>query len=276
MMMLKTEDLHQRQGRVLRTGVSALLLMALAVACIACGGLGGGAEGEVAASCDSISEIQSYRYSINLKLDSPAFDQTPAQGATSSGTPAPPLSAFAEALEALFSDLKLEGAYRAPDRTQVVMRFKGEELELREVGEQSWIRVGAAWQQQDAAQEETILTPDVVCKDIVEEIAPSLAKVDPERETVNNVETEHFRLDRADVKRLPELLGAGPETDLPDLFQVDVWLAREGRFPVRLDIGAQDTDEQGNPIGLSLFMEFRDLNDPGIAIEPPVVAPAGS
>jgi hypothetical protein len=149
-------------------------------------------------------------------------------------------------------------------------------LELREVGDQSWIRVGAAWHQQDPTQDETILTPDVVCKDIVEEIAPSLGEVDAQRETVNNVDTDHFRLDKADVKRLPELLGAGPETDLPDKFQVDVWLARDGRFPVRLDIGAQDTDEQGNPIGLSLFMEFRDLNDPGIAIEPPVVSPAGS
>jgi hypothetical protein len=270
--MLKTEQPWHR-GRISLAAISASLLAVAALAFLACGD--GGAEGEAAASCESISEIQSYRYSINLKLDSPAFEQ-PAQGTASSGTPAPPLSAFAEALEALFSDLKLEGAFRAPDRTQVVLRFKGEELELREVGDESWIRVGATWHQQNPTQDETILTPDVVCKDIVEEIAPSLAKVDAERETVNNIDTDHFRLDKADIKRLPDLLGAGPETDLPDKFQVDVWLAREGRFPVRLDIGAEDTDEQGNPIGLSLFMEFRDLNDPGIAIEPPVVSPAGS
>src|SRR3972149_9453798 len=99
----------------LRAAFAVSLLILATAALTACGG-GGGAEGEVAASCDSISEIQSYRYTINLKLDSPAFDQSPAQGVTSSGTPAPPLSAFAEALEALFSDLKLEGAYRAPDR----------------------------------------------------------------------------------------------------------------------------------------------------------------
>ena len=37
-----------------------------------------------------------------------------------------------------------------------------------------------------------------------------------------------------------------------------------------------DKDEQGNPISLSLFMEFRDLNDPGIQIEPPVLPSAGS
>lgn len=243
---------------------------------MACGGVDGGAEGEAAASCESISEIESYRYSINLKLNSPAFDPSAAQGSPSAGTPAPPLSAFAQSLEALFSDLKLEGAFRAPDRTQVVLRFKGEELELREVGGTSWIRVGTNWHQQDPTQKETILTPNVVCKDIVEEIAPSLAEVEGKRETVNNIDTDHYQLDKADIKRLPELFGAGPETDLPEKFQVDVWLARDGRFPVRLDIGAEDTDEQGNPIGLSLFMEFRDLNDPGIAVEPPAVSPAGS
>jgi hypothetical protein len=270
--MLKTAQPCCR-GRILSAALPASLLAMAALAFVACGD--GGAEGEAAASCDSISQIQSYRYSINLKLDSPAFDQPP-QGTTPSGTPAPPLSAFAEALEALFSDLKLEGAFRAPDRTQVVLRFRGEELELREVGDKSWIRVGATWQEQDPAQGETILTPSVVCKDIVQEIAPSLGEVDAERETINNVDTDHFRLDKADVKRLPELLGADPEADLPEKFQVDVWLARDGRFPVRLDIGAADTDEQGNPIGLSLFMEFRDLNDPGIAIEPPVAPPAGS
>jgi hypothetical protein len=271
--MFETEQPRKRSVNLPAATSAALFVVAAAVV-VACGD--GGAEGQVAASCENISQIQSYRYSINLKLDSPAFDQSPPQSGTSSGTPAPPLSAFAEALEALFSDLKLEGAYRAPNRTQVVLRFKGEELELREVDDKSWIRVGATWHQQDPAQEETILTPNVVCKDIVEEIAPSLNEVDSERDTVNNVEADHYRLDRADIKRLPELLGAGPETDLPDKFQVDVWLAREGRFPVRLDIGAEDKDEQGNPIGLSLFMEFRDLNDPGIAIEPPVLSPTGS
>ena len=255
----------------LRAAFAVSLLILATAALTACGG-GGGAGGQAAASCDSISEIQSYRYTINLKLDSPAF-----QPGASTATPAAPLSAFADALEALFSDLKLEGAFLAPDKTQAVLRFKDEELELREVGARSWIRVGSNWEEQDpAADEDTILTPDVVCRDIVHEIAPSLANSESERETINGIETDHYRLDKADIKRLPELLGAGPETELPDRFQVDVWLAREGRFPVRLDIGAEDTDEQGNPIGLSLYMEFRDLNDPGISIEPPVLSSGGS
>lgn len=254
-----------------RTKTSVLALLAFAaVSLVACGG-GNGAEGEVTASCDSIRDIRSYRYTINLKLQSPAFED-----AAMTGTPAPPLSAFAEALEALFSDLKLDGAYLAPDRTQAVLRFQDEELELRAVGDKSWVRVENTWREQAAEEDFTTLTPEVVCRDIVDEITPSLADADSSREEVNGVEADHFRLTETDLKRLPELLGANPDTSLPNKYQVDVWLAREGRFPVRLDIAAEDTDEQGNAIGLSLFMEFRDLNDPGITIEPPLTSAGGS
>jgi hypothetical protein len=255
-------------GDVRMRAASIVALAALVAALLSgCGGGGGGGEAQAAASCDSIQQIQSYRYTINLKLQSPAF-QTPA-----SATPPPsPVAAFADPLQALFSDLKLEGAFRAPDRTQAVLRFRGELLELREVGGRSWIAVGNTWREQQPG-EATALTPSVVCKDIVDEITPSLADADSNREAVNNVDSEHYQLNETDLKRLPELLGTDPQAKLPEKYQVDVWLAREGRFPVRLQIGAEDKDEQGNPISLSLFMEFRDLNDPGITVEPPVLPP---
>jgi hypothetical protein len=258
-------------AKSLRPLLAASLLTLCAALGAGCAGFGGVHERVAAPSCDSIAEIQSYRYTINLKLDSPAFE-----AAASTATPAPPVSAFADALEALFSDLKLDGAFLAPDRTQAVLRFKGGELELREVGGRSWMRVQGVWQELTASDEDTILTPEVVCRDIVDEIAPTLDDVEPERATVSNIETDLYQLDKADITRLPELLGAGTELDVPEKFQVDLWLAREGRFPVRLNIGAEDTDEQGHPIGLSLFMEFRDLNDPGISIEPPAVSSSGS
>ncbi len=260
-----------RAGRVRTIFVVYLLISVAAIILTACGGGNEDAEGQATASCDSIREIQSYRYTINLKLQSPAFETS-----GSTGTPAPPLSAFADALEALFSDLKLDGAFRAPDRTQAVLRFQDEELELREVGDKSWIRVENIWREQDPEEDATTLTPEVVCRDIVDEISPSLADADSERDSVNGVDADHYQLNETDLKRLPDLLGANAQADLPDKYQVDVWLARDGRFPVRLDIAAQDKDEQGNPIGLSLFMEFRDLNDPGITIEPPVMSATGS
>jgi hypothetical protein len=244
---------------------ASLLLLLCAALLAACGGGGEGGD-EAAASCDSISDIKSYRYTVNLKLRSPAFATTgPA------ATPAP-LTAFGDALQALFSDLKLDGAYKAPDRTQALLKFQGGELELREIGDSSWIRIGANWREQDPAEGANTLTPDVLCRDILGEISPSLSKADPSRETVNGIDSDYYQLDEADLKQLPDLLGTGSEASLPDKYAVGVWVARDGRFPMRLNVAAEDVDNQGRPVGLTLFMEFRDVNDSGITVEPPALS----
>jgi hypothetical protein len=237
---------------------ASLVLLLCAAVLAGCGG-GGEGGGEATASCDSISDIKSYRYTVNLKLRSPAFATTgPA------ATPAP-LTAFGDALEALFSDLKLDGAYKA-------LKFQGGELELREIGDNSWIRIGGNWRAQDPAEGANTLTPDVLCRDILDEIAPSLSKTDPTRETVNGIDSDYYQLDEADLVQLPDLLGTGSEASLPDKYAVGVWLAREGRFPMRLNVAAEDVDDQGRPVGLTLFMEFRDVNDSGITVEPPALS----
>jgi hypothetical protein len=222
----------------------------------------------VQASCDAIQKIESYRYSISLKLEAEAFKEP--DPATSD-----PLSEFAEALTALFRDMQLEGAFVAPDRSQALLRFQGEELELRTIGDKSWVRVGATWQEQATSpQEDSLLTPASVCTDLVEDLAPSLAAASGELEEVNGIETIRYRLDEADLKGLPELLGRSGEEGLPSEFGVDVWLERNDGWPVRLEIVASDTDEGGQPISLELSMEFSDIDDPTIEIEPPPVSPA--
>lgn len=264
-MITSTYGTARRHARLISVAGVASVLVILAALLVTCGG----GDARAAASCDSIAQIQSYRYTINLKLDSPAFD--PAAPAV---TPAATFGVYTNALAALFSDLKLDGAFQAPDRSQAILKFNTQELELREVGDKSWIRIDTTWHEQDSTTETPHLTPDVLCGDVVEEIAPSLDDVESDRETINSVETEHYRLNEADLSRLPALLGARPGTDIPDKYQVDVWVEREGRFPVRLEVSAQDKDEQGRPIGLNLLMEFRDINDPAIEIESPG-GPAG-
>ena len=254
--------------------VPALALFAL-WACTGGGSDGDGPPGAIAptptpsrvkASCDAIQDIQSYRYSISLKLE------TEALGQTAEATPNP-LSEFAEALTALFSDMQLEGAFVAPDRSRALFRFPGEELEIRTIGDKSWIRRGAIWQEQQPPDEDALLTPASVCSDLVEDLAPSLAAGSGEVELVNGIETIRYQLDEADLKGLPELLGRSGEEGLPSEFGVDVWLERNDGWPVRLEIVASDLDEQGQPISLELFMEFSDIDDPDIEIEPPPVSP---
>ena len=251
-------------GTILRSLFWTTVPTIAALILLACGGSGS----QLQASCAAIQDIDSYRYSISLSLQSEAFQQ-PAEATPS------PLGEFAEALTGLLSDMQLEGSFVAPDSSQALLRFQNEELELRTIGDQSWIRIGDIWQEQEPApDEDVLLSPVSVCMDLVEELAPSLAAVSGEEDVVNGIETIHFRLDKADLIGFPALLGRSGEEGLPSEFGVDVWLERNDGWPVRLEILASDMDEEGQPISLELFMEFSDINDPTIEIEPPPVSPA--
>lgn len=224
---------------------------------------------EVVTSCDAIGEIQSYRYFISLRLQSPAFQEP-----TPEGTEAP-LSGFAEQLNQLFSDMQLEGAFVAPDRTQAVMRFGEEEMELRVIGDKSWLRVGSTWQEQSSPPgPDTLPTPRLLCQNLVQDLGPSLSTAQAREEIVNGVATVRYRLDETNLEGLARILGKGSTEELPQQFSLEVWLAKEGGWPVRLQISASDQDEEGRPISLELFMEFRDINDPNIEIEPPPLSPS--
>jgi hypothetical protein len=249
-----------------------VLIVCLSVA-VACGDDAEDApqlgNGGVTTSCENIDRLESYRYTIRVRLQTPAFEATPA--AEPDATP-PPLGAFAETLTALLSDFKIQGAHVAPDRTQAILQFRTDEVELRAVGDRRWERFGTVWQEQTQNGPDIgFLTPTLVCEEIVQEIASGLDRSQAEERSLNEIEADFYELDRADLHRLPELLGADPDTELPQNFQVGLWLAKDGQWPVRLTITAEDADEQGNPIGVSLYMDVRDVGDPGISIEPPVV-----
>jgi hypothetical protein len=261
---------------LVRNGISpgfVGLALAIAAAC------GGGTDDRPEApadvvSCAGIDELESYRYSITVQLRSPAFETVP------SGTPpgnGGPLSAFAETLAALLSDFRIQGAHVAPDRTQAVLQFQQEEVELRAIGERRWERLGDVWREEEGLSEEIgFLTPVLICEDVLQEIGPELEQREGVSELLNGVKSDRYTLDRTDLAQLPDVLGTGPEAQLPDQFRVDVWLASDGGWPVRLDISSEDTDDRGNPISVRLAMELRDIDDRGISIEPPAAGdPSG-
>lgn len=250
---------------MVRTAWLAAALLALVLAACGSAGRGGGSSllngGVTSPSCSAISQIKSYRYQVRLKLQTPTFEPS------AETSPAPPLSAFAQAIVNVFADMQLDGAYVAPDRSQVIMTVGDQKLELRSVGSRTWVNANDVWQEQETPADLGLLTPTVICEDIVAELAPSLKDVAPQEEEANGIRTDHYRLEKADIKGLPDLLGVAGQ--LPQQFGVDVWLVRDGDWPARLRIAAADVDEGGRPMAIDLFMEFRDVNDPGISVEPP-------
>lgn len=214
-------------------------------------------------SCRTIEEIGSYRYSLTLKVDRPE----PAGQGIDGATPSAPLSAFADALTALFSDFTLEGAYIPPDRAQAILRFKNEELELRAIGDMTWVRVGTTWTAEETTDAQ-LLTPVVVCESIVARILPALSETSPKRQTLRGMQTLHYQLEEGDVQGFEEVLGGS----LPEQYTVDLWLAAEGNWPVQLEIRSQPAEGEEANTSFELLMAIRDLNDSGIRIEPPIVA----
>ncbi len=221
-------------------------------------------------SCRDIRSMASFRYTIRLRLDIPGLPTPPA--ALDGGLLEPtegPFGAFAAILLGLFQDLQVEGAFVAPDRSRAVLRVGGEEVEVRTIGHQSWVRFGDVWQEEAAPTEVAFLSPQTLCDEIVPDLGDALANLSWSEETVNGIATRHYHLDEADLPQLRGLLEAEEDSELLGQFQVDVWLAQEGGWPVRLQIEASGRDEQGQPVGLALFLELHDINSPDIEIEPP-------
>jgi hypothetical protein len=256
--------------------IAALCLAALAALfAAACGNDDPGPQsppaadgGGVAVSCNALSNLDAYRYRVTVKFLSPTATPTPSPEASPDSAETPgsePLSAYIQALSALFADFTLEGAYLSPDRSQSILRFENEELELRAVEDEAWVRVGNSWQRETSGDAE-LLTPVVICEEIVLKIAPLLTAADSTKITLNGIETRHYHLTQADLAALGPLAGTQPGTE----YEVDLWLADSAHFPMQLRIVSAQPSDPAGVNSYQLFMEIRDINDRGIRIERPV------
>jgi hypothetical protein len=238
---------------------AAALLLAMATAC------GGDSEESrgVAVSCDAMDDLESFRYDIAVKLQLPGLQ-------TAGDTPAPAFGTYSNTLAALLSDFRIEGAYVAPDRLQAILEFQGDEVELREIGDDRWERLGESWGELDAESPDIQdLTPRVVCDELVRKLGPSLNEGSAQADSVNGIVAQRYTLGRTDLTALGNLLGLSAGADLPDEFQVNVWFADDGGWPLKLEVSSSATDPRGQSGSVQLTMELRDVNDSGISIEPP-------
>jgi hypothetical protein len=191
-------------------------------------------------------------------MDQPS--PTPAADTSApAGTPAP-LAAFAEALAQLFSDFSLEGAYVAPDRTQAVLNFQDDELELRIIGDEAWVRTGDTWQPDETSAED-VLTPLVLCNEVISEIRASLRPVESDAVDVNGLQAHHYELDPEATQDLPSLLGQ----DISGGYTVELWLAEEGGWPAQFIVESSN----GGAPAFRLVMSVYDVGDEEIEIVEP-------
>ena len=228
----------------------------------------GGGSSAQAVGCEFPSDIKSFRFEMTMKANLPSTPEA--------GTPATdePLGDFLGALSGLMGDMKMEGAVIAPDRSSMEMTVGGHEFgSFVQIGSQQWMKVAGLtdWTEEPASDESGFLfSPMDFCETAEEDLSSALSGLEGDKETVNGIEAVHYHLDRADLTLLQDFLG-GTEGlgQLPEQFNMDVWIAEDGDWPVRMSFAASGEDDEGQPLSFEIFIEFKDFNDSSIKIEPP-------
>jgi hypothetical protein len=226
--------------------------------------LSGGGSSAQAVGCEFPSDIKSFRFEMTMKANLPT---TPEAETPESEEP---LGDFLGALSGLMGDMKMEGAVIAPDRSSMVMTVGGHEFgSFVQIGSQQWMKVAGLtdWTEEPASDEGFLFSPMDFCETAEEDLSSELSGLEGEEETVNGIETVHYHLDQADLTFFQEFLG-GTE-DLPSEFNMDVWLAKDGEWPVRMSFEASGEDDEGQSLSFEVSVEFKDFNDSSIEIEPP-------
>ena len=252
--------------------LAALLMILAASLLVACGGGGKEEEAvkdkapEAAATAaatpeegaaevtsgpaEAFAELESYRVKMSLTME---------------GTTAEAPGTLA---------LDLEGAFVAPDRSQIHASARLDDLELEEesitIGEQTWVKTGDNWVEGEPEFQLGDFSPG----SLLEELGPEqLRLLKPSNETVNGVDSLRYDIDQADVETLRSLgtlLGQdGGLENLPAEFNVGLWLAEDGGWPARVTMTARGVMDSGDEMSIDFSMDVTDVNDPDIKIEPP-------
>jgi len=167
--------------------------------------------------------------------------------------------------------MEISGAFVAPDKAEAHMSISGltDELAMTVIGDQEWMKWG-----------DMVLGPSPLEGDLSEinlaqamwggfsEEAGGLNCSSEKKETVNGVPSLHCGIDQASFQQLSSLFGGTEGTGNIDELSVDLWLAQDGRWPVRLRVHVAGTDDSGNAMDAKLEMDITDVNK-DIEIKPP-------
>jgi hypothetical protein len=227
------------------------------------------AGGTQTVGCEFPSDIKSFRFTMSLKANLPtSTTPTPEAGTSGEG-----LSGLLGALGGLMGDMTMEGSFITPDSSSVVMTVGGNELgSFIQIGSKSWMKVAGLtdWTEEPASADSGFsFSPTDVCQSMEQGLSTALSQLEGKKETVNGIKAVHYHADKADLALLQDLLGTTEDLGNLNEFTMDVWLAEDGKWPVRMNLTASGQDAQGQAISFDVSIEFKDFNDSSIKIEPP-------
>jgi hypothetical protein len=227
----------------------------------------GGGSGAQAVGCEFPSILTA---SLRDDDEGQLYCDTGSRGREGEGA----LGDFLGALTGLMGDMKMVGAIVLPDSTSMEMSVGGHEFgSFVQIGSQSWAKVAGLtdWQEEPAGDSEFLFSPMDFCETTEEDISSALEGLEGVKESVNGIEAVHYHIDQADVNLFKDFLGSTEDmSDVPEQFAMDVWLAEDGDWPVRMTFAASSEDGDGEALSFQISIEFKDFNDSSIKIEPPI------
>ena len=183
------------------------------------------------------------------------------------------------------------GIYVAPDRHSFTYRTQLGDGEAEErlvmIGDDVWYRAGdGAWQPRDLEDQQivdllavafTALRPDFLGGPEFERVRANIIGLPSNEEFVNAIRTFHYEVG-LEGRQFLDVLEVGEEgLRAAEDLTWDLWLARDGSWPVRLqatgtvavDITVLQTLELDAPTQWVIRIDIENPNDPALAIEPP-------
>lgn len=212
---------------------------------------GTASTGQARLNPDGLRQLRSYRYSLKMTVEGLSRDV--------SGK----------------LTFDMNGEYVAPDRYHLTASALLGGLTLAEesirIGNRSWIKQGNLWTEGVPNLSAKELTPTELFSSFK---ASDFQSLRGRQERLNNIATVRYTIDRASLEALSALSGifggtaAATPANLPESFVIDLWVAEDGGYPVRMTMKASGT-QSGQRYTIDFDITIKDINDNTIRIEPP-------
>jgi hypothetical protein len=204
----------------------------------------------------TLIDLNSYRYSMKMELEGLQSLLTEQMAALPGQDP----TADSDTLK-----MEISGAFVAPDKAESRMRISGmdDELALTVIGDQQWVEFGdLAVGPIEAMGDVSDLDFALMMWEEFSEGAGGLTCASEKKETVNDVAANYCGIDKATFEQLASLFG-GTEEEMGDIdeLSLDMWLAEDGGWPVRLRVQVAGTDETGQEFEAKLELDVTDVNE---------------
>jgi hypothetical protein len=161
--------------------------------------------------------------------------------------------------------MEVTGAFVAPDKAEANISIGGLDEEMvmsmTVIGDQQWMKLG------DLAMGPSPFEGDLSDMSLAEamwggfsEGAGGLTCASEKNETVNGVPSLYCGIDEASFEQLSSLFGGTEEMGNIDDLSLEMWLAEDGDWPVRLRVHVAGTDESDQKFDAKLEMDITDVN----------------